>query len=175
MSVVVRNSLYISNFSREGVCGQGPIFGPASAVWVTAGLIRFFPLRIEAPGTVYKMFWMNGATVGTDTMQMGLYLSDGTEGAPGTRIINGTATTTSGINACQYDNITDYPIGPGWYWLAQLSSGTTTTVFRGTYGSTGRGASIYQQTIAALPATATPIAVASAVFTVAGLVMRSAP
>ena len=113
MSALLRNSLYISNWSKEGVVGQGGLFTPSSAIWPTAQRAFYYPLQIHAPGTVYQLFWQNGATVGTDTMQMGLYAADGTDGSPSTRLINGTATTTSGANVCQYDDITNYPIGPG--------------------------------------------------------------
>ncbi len=176
MSVAERNSLYISTYSKEGLIGQGGNFSPSSGVWMAAQRALYYPLRITAPGTVYQFFWLNGATVGTDTVQMGLYLPDGTDGGPSTRIINGTGIVSSGINACQYDNITDFPIGPGVYWLALLSSGTTTTFFRGNFANLGRIGGIYQQaSLATLPNPAVPAAAATGHYAICGLVMRSAP
>ncbi len=176
MSVAERNSLYISLFSKEGVMGQNGCFLPASGTWPAAQRAIYYPLRIVAPGTIYQFFWLNGATASTDTVQLGLYAADGTDAGPSTRLINGTATTASGINVCQYDNITDYPIGPGVYWLAVLVSGTTTTLFRGNFANLGRGTGIYQQaSLAALPNPAVPAAAGNGAYPVAGLVMRSAP
>ena len=176
MSVQERNSLYISTWSKEGVMGQGGNFSPSSGAWFAAQRALYYPVRVPMPGTVYKLFWLNGATVGTDTVQAGLYLPDGTDGGPSTRVINGTGAVSSGTNACQYDDITDFPIAPGWYWFALLSSGTTTTVFRGNYANLGRGAGIYMQSsLATLPNPAVPIASTTGVYAVCGLVMRSAP
>ncbi len=177
MSVTTeRNSLYISTYSKEGVAGRNVSFTPVSGTWTTAQKALYYPVRIVAPGTIYQLFWQNGATVGTDTVQMALYLPDGTDGGPSTRIINGTGIVSSGANVCQYDDITNYPISPGNYWLALLSSGTTTTFFRGSFATFGRGTGIYSQlSLASLPNPAVPIASTIGYYAVCGLVMRSAP
>ncbi len=174
--MTLRNSLYISPFSREGE-GFRSMTGsanPLSAVGVTQ-TAQYNVVLIESPGIVYKFFWLNGATVGTDNVQAGLFLSNGTDGGPGTALKLGTSVLSAGANVCQYDDIADTPIAAGVYWLALWESGNTATQFRITpvvklYGGY-REASL----TTGLPATATPVALTTGNTPVAGLVMRSAP
>ncbi len=176
MSVEERTSLYSGIYSKEGVVGQNLCFGATSGAWPAAQRAIYYPHRIPYACVAYKFYWQNGATAATDTVQMGLYLPDGTDGGPSTRLINGTGAVASGINVCQYDDFTDVPLAAGWYWLAVLVSGTTTTFFRGTYATLGRGAGIYQQaSLASLPNPAVPAAPAAGVYPNAGIVHRAAP
>lgn len=46
---------------------------PVSGTWTTAQLARFYPIYLPEPLTVAKAFWCNGATVGTDSIDLGVY------------------------------------------------------------------------------------------------------
>lgn len=46
---------------------------PTSGTWGTASLVSFLPLFTLEPFVVAKAFWCNGATVGTDSIDLGLY------------------------------------------------------------------------------------------------------
>lgn len=46
---------------------------PASGTWVAASRLVLFPLVVYEPFTVAKAFWCNGATVGTDSIDVGVY------------------------------------------------------------------------------------------------------
>lgn len=46
---------------------------PSSGTWGTAGSAIFFPLYLPAPFVVSKAWWLNGATVGTDSIDLGVY------------------------------------------------------------------------------------------------------
>lgn len=64
---------------------QGPfapfIAAPASGAWAAASKALFFPLSLLEPFTVAKAFWCNGATVGTDSIDLGIYrMTDMTTG-----------------------------------------------------------------------------------------------
>ena len=131
-----------------------------SAAYPAAQRAHYFPIIVSQPCIAYRFFWLNGATVGTDNFQVGIYNDNdaGTDG-PGTAIIRGTSTLSAGANICQFDNITDTAIPAGRLWLAIWGSGTTATLFRhAPLGSQNRYMSGYQESSLAsgLPATATP-------------------
>jgi len=132
----------------------------ASATYPGAQRANYYPIVIPTACIAYRVFWLNGATVGTDTVQVGIYNdNDAGDDGPGTAIVRGTATTSAGANVCQFDNITDTVIPAGRIWLAIWASGTTTTLFRVAPGATlVKGTGGYQETGLAggLPATATP-------------------
>ncbi len=174
--MTARNSLMITPWSREGFMPLAANAVPASAVWPAAQRAYYQAARIENPGIVYRLCWLNGATVGTDNAQIGIYLPNGTDGGPGTALKLGTSTLTAGANACQYDDIADTAIAAGVYWLAHWCSGTTTTVFK-TAPSAMRPFGMYMESSLAsgLPATATPVQATTAACPVSGLVMRSSP
>lgn len=103
----------------------------ASATWPTANRAYYYPVVISQPCVAYRFWWLNGATVGTNNFQVGLYRDNdsGTDG-PGTSIVLGTSTLSAGANICQFDNITDTAIPAGRIWLAIWGNGTTATLFR---------------------------------------------
>lgn len=131
-----------------------------SSTYVSAQRALYFPIIIPTACIAYRLFWLNGATVGTDTVQVGIYNdNDAGDDGPGTAIVRGTATTSAGANVCQFDNITDTVVPAGRLWLAVWASGTTTTLFRcQPSASLARNMSGYLENSLAtgLPATATP-------------------
>jgi hypothetical protein len=160
----------LSSYSPESV-GRRILSGstPGSAVWSTTNRIVYVPFAINRPVVVYKLWWLNGATVGTNNLQAAVY-----DGAFN-RLINGTSTLSAGANICQYDNITDTGLPAGRYFMALWCNGTTATVIRG-LASAGLG--IYYETNASGPqATGTPVAPAAngPVVPVFGLQLRSSP
>lgn len=164
----------ISAWSREGG-NQDPWTSGAiaSAAYPSAQRAYYFPVEISCAVTVYKLWWANGATVGTDNVQVAVYLADGTDKGPGTRVIAGTSTLSAGSNAVQYDDITNAALGPGKYWIGHWCSGTTATFLR--VGN--RVSPLYDEDSLAggLPSTATPSSPASAWLPLVGLQVRSAP
>ena len=152
---------------------RGPIrnSAPASATWSATNRIIYVPFFMSRGRMVYRYFWLNGATVGTNNFQVGVYRTDFTQ------IHEGTSTLSAGTaNLCQFDNITDYYLGPGRYYMAMWGSGTTATVFR-VNGAQGERTGIYYETNAGgLPATGTPADTASvttAYIPVFGLALRA--
>lgn len=153
--------LFVGPWSRNGLLPELRGAGvPASATYPAAQRAHYFPIVIPSACTIYRFFWLNGATASTDNIQVGVYNDNdaGTDG-PGTAFLRGTSTLASGINACQFDNVTDTPIYPGRYWMAIWGGGTTTTLFRvAPVASLGRQVNGYLESSLAsgLPTTATP-------------------
>ena len=139
---------------------------PASGV-LGANRITYCPVNISHPVTVYRHFWLNGATASTDNVNVAVYDPNFN------RLSIGTNTVSSGASICQFDNVTDYVLGPGRYWLALWVSGTTATFLRTTTtGSIG----LYYETNASGPqATGTPAdpATAAPSIPVFGLALRA--
>lgn len=153
-------SPFVTPLSAEGVFWTIEGSAPASATYPATNRAYYYPVVIPVACTMYRFFWLNGATASTNNIQIGIYNDNdaGTDG-PGTAILRGTSTLASGANVCQFDNITDTPIDKGRYWLAIWGSGTTTTVFRAAASATLlRGWSGYLESslTGGLPATATP-------------------
>lgn len=163
----------VSTFSRESAAMSLLATGSmSSATYPATNRAYYYPIYLPTAVTVYKLWWANGATASTNNIQVGVYLADGSEFAPGTRVIAGTSTLASGANALQFDDITNTALGPGRYWLAIWCNGTTTTLFRQNI----RYAPCYTEDSLAggLPATATPGANNLPVH-IFGLQIRSAP
>lgn len=164
--------ILLSTLSMESA-GRIPVTrltAPVSAVWSATNRIVYVPFYLNRTVTVYKLWWLNGATVGTNNLQAGVYDENLA------RVIAGTSTLSAGTaNLCQFDDITDTVIGPGRFYMALWCNGTTATVFRNTAGGVG----VYVQTAAGgLPATATPAAIGGgggAPIPVFGLSLRSSP
>ena len=152
---------------------RGPLRNPAptSAVWTTTNRIVYVPFFLSQGQTFYRYFLLNVATVGTNNFQVGVY-----DAAFG-QINEGTSTLSAGTaNLCQFDNITDYYLSPGTYYMAMWGSGTTATVFR-LSANAGQPLGVYYETNAGgLPATGTPAdpAVATTAYVpVFGLALRA--
>lgn len=176
-------SPFVSIFSPEGwPYNQLPEtvgLNPVSSTYPATNRAYYYPVVISSACTIYRYFWLNGATASTNNIQVGLYNDNdsGTDG-PGTSILLGTSTTASGANACQFDNVTDTALGPGRYWLAIWGSGTTTTLFRlAPTASTHRFANGYLESslTGGLPSTATPAQNTTPYIPVFGFTTISAP
>lgn len=153
--------------SRIGFRGAAP----SSGAWSATNRIIYVPFALHEGATVYRYFWLNGATVGTNNFQVGVY--DTAFNA----INRGTSTLSAGTaNACQFDNITDYYLGPGRYYMAMWGNGTTATVFRLTASAGMQQGTYYETNASGLPTTGTPVDPAVAVgpfVPVFGLALRA--
>jgi hypothetical protein len=63
----------ITPFADLDMIGIALNQAPASGTWGTASQARFYPLYLLEPFTVAKAYWCNGATVGTDSIDLGIY------------------------------------------------------------------------------------------------------
>ncbi len=84
----------------------------ASATWGTGSLALFYPLAMPEPYPVAKAYWLSGATVGTDSVDIGVYrMTDMTTGrmdlirstgavlsAGSANVVQETATWRPGVN-----------------------------------------------------------------------------
>lgn len=124
---------------------------PASTAWVVANRMIYVPFALSVGSMVYRYFWLNGATATTNNIQIGVYRTNFT------RVNAGTSTLASGANVLQFDNITDYYLAPGRYYMAMWANGTTVTPFA-ISNTAGLGEGAYYETNASgLPATGTPV------------------
>ncbi len=151
-------------FVRQGEAQLPPVFlgtfssglgdrliqtsAPASATWSATNRIIYVPVNVSRAVVVYRFFWLNGATVGTNNLQAAIY------DTAFNRVAVGTSTLSAGANACQFDNVTDFGLAAGRYYFALWCNGTTATVFR-SIPTTATG--VYYETHASGPqATGTP-------------------
>lgn len=151
---------FVHPLTRSGYYVENPGTQFASSTYPATNRAYYYPIVLSSACTIYRFFWLNGATASTNNIQVGVYNDNdaGTDG-PGTAFLRGTSTLASGASVCQFDNVTDTPIYPGRYWLAVWGSGTTTTLFRRAPSATlNRHISGYLESSLAsgLPATATP-------------------
>lgn len=125
----------------------------ATAAWPSANLAIFVPVRIGYPYTAVKMFWLNGSSVGTNNVDIGIYDSQGN------RLVNSGSTLTAGATGIQVVSITSTILEPGLYYMAMVMDGTTNTTLRAATGGVATpwaAMGCYQMATAfALPATAT--------------------
>jgi hypothetical protein len=52
---------------------RGAFTAPSSGTWTTANLALFYPITLLDPFVVSKAYWVNGATVGTNNIDFGVY------------------------------------------------------------------------------------------------------
>lgn len=124
---------------------------PVSGTYETANKVFFYPFQVNQPFLISRFWWLNGATVGTNNVQVGVYDQS-------FALVSSCASTLSaGANGVQYAN----PSGNAWLpamrgYIAMWCNGTTATFFR--VASWTRVGGIYLQTgqTGGLPATATP-------------------
>jgi hypothetical protein len=129
-------------------------------VWVGAGTAYFFPIRIDAPHTYTKAWWVNGGTA-AGNVDVGIYTLSG---VTLTRVVASTAVAQAGINNIQVaTTFTTTTIGPGLYYLAMACSLATATVWKTVPSTHVQKSAGTFQTAAAhpLPATATAAATAA--------------
>jgi len=144
----IRTGLWVSTLGKESqTAGQASV--PVSGTMTTdqAYIVR---IVVPTPTIVKRLYWANGATASTNTVQVGIYNDDLSS------FLLGTATTSSGASALQFDNVTDTAIRAGRYWLAIVLNGTTATLQRAN-NTTLRIGSLYIMAAARpLPATLVP-------------------
>lgn len=167
-------SVFLSPYSWEAIPTLRTIttIAPASAVYPAAQRALYFPFRLYRQETVYRFFWVNGTTASTDNFQVGVY------DTAGNSIKLGTSTLASGASACQFDNIADFVLYPGVYFMAIWGSGTTAHLMRcGPTLRFMRAIGVFQQSSLAggLPTTATFATAATGYIPIFGLALRASP
>ncbi len=102
---------------------------------------------------VQRVWWVNGTTITSTSVDMGIYTFDGR------RLYSTTPTAMVGASSVQYATLgTPLLLGPGRYYLAWACNNTTARAYATAIASVtqGRLDGFLQQTSAAtLPATAT--------------------
>jgi hypothetical protein len=121
-----------------------------NAVMPGANVAMYIPVLVPDTATVYKLAWLNGATV-AGNVDVGVY------DFKGSRLVSSGSTAQSGVSAIQVADIADTVIRPGLYYLALATDSATATFQRGfvtTQLARASGA-CQQSTAFVLPATAT--------------------
>jgi hypothetical protein len=169
--------VFLNPFSLESI-GQanrdtlGNLSAVASATYIAAQRALYFPFSIPRTITVYRYFWANGTTASTNNFQVGVYDRNGNA------INRGTSTLATGASQLQFDNVTDFSLPEGSYYMAIWGSGTTAHLTRGaTAVRYTRLMGCFQESSLAsgLQATATFATMASAYVPLFGLACRSTP
>lgn len=153
------------NLFSEGAAGLG------SGAWQGAKRVLYVPIWLDQAMTIQRVWWCNGTTAATNKVDCGVY--NAALGLPTTKIIsNGTGTTASGTSILQSVSVTPTTIGPGAYFIGLTTDGTTTHMMRTTNGNLPmyKYWGMCQETTGSfgLPATATPVVLASAYIPVFG-------
>lgn len=119
--------------------------------WPSSNLAIYIPMKIGYIFIAQKMLWVNGATVTNNTVDVGIYDSQGN------RLVHSGATTTSGVSVMQSVTITATTLYPGLYYLAMVVNGTTDTFLSSATGAINCAACgmLSQTSASPLPATAT--------------------
>ena len=144
--------VFLSSYHSNSFRGPFRSVAPTSAAWGGINRIVYVPFFLSRGQTVYRYFWLNGATVGTNNFQVGVYTT------AFAAVHRGTSTLSAGTaNLCQFDNITDYYLGPGRYYMAMWGSGTTATIFRVSGGFNQPQGIYYETNAGGLPTTGTPV------------------
>jgi hypothetical protein len=144
--------------------------GNNSLTYPTANLALYTPVSVYNRILVTHVWWINGNTAGTDSIDVGLY--DRT----GVRLTSGGGTLASGTNVLQETAVTNVLISPGNYFVGIACNGTTTT-FRSNNTLLARELGAFgmlqQASAYPLPATATFAAMATTFFALHGVAGRS--
>lgn len=165
-------SVFVGPYSAEANGPWAVASQPTSAVYPSANRAHYYPIVIPRACVIRRFWWLNGATVGTDNLQVGLY-----DNAFASVLLGASTLSAGTANQIQYDNVTDTAIGPGRYWIALWCSGTTATVFRSNNTGGPRHTAIYDEDslTGGLPATATPTSPAAVYLPVFGFTTRATP
>lgn len=134
------------------IASTGLTYTTATA-YPSANLAQYVPFLVGYPITIQKMFWENGATVGNNNVDVGIYDSQGNQ------LTHSGSTLTSGATSTQSVSVGPVTLEQGLYYMAMAVDGTTDTFLSlsSTIASPQmRSFGIYQQASAfALPSTAT--------------------
>jgi hypothetical protein len=166
----------IMPWSREAVAwplqhtGGTAYTSLVSAAWPVANRAFFIPFTLLDTARFTHMFWMNGAAQAGNA-DVGVYSKDGT------KLASTGSTATSGANAIQLIDVTDFTLFPGQYYLAMCGGNTGGSFIRGQSGNSNRSvrAGIAQQDVGAvtLPANFTLASVLSDYIPLFGIATRS--
>ena len=130
-SIHVFNSPVIEPLSFNSIAtemmamfGAGGAFGTAAA-WPSSNLAIFIPIKIGSLYIPTKMWWHNGATVGHNNADVGIYDTQGN------RIFHSGSTAVSGASALQIVSVSNVALSRGIYYMAMAVNGTTDTFYFG--------------------------------------------
>jgi hypothetical protein len=101
-----------------GYSGGGQII---SATYPSANLAIAVPFQTARALQIRKMFWANGTTAGTNSVDVGVYSLNGA------RLVSGGGTLSVGANTLQEVDVTDTMLQPGSYYMAYAQNGVTMT------------------------------------------------
>lgn len=169
-------SVFLTPFSVESIGPELASLGtaaPTSAAYPASQSVFYYPFTLMSTITVYRFFWCNGTTASTNNFQVGVYNNAGTS------IVLGTSTLATGASQPQFDNVADFRLSPGKYYMAIWCSGTTAHLIRNNPATATRFKSlgVFQQTSQAggLPASITFTALANTYAPLFGLALRASP
>lgn len=96
---------------------------PVATTWVS-GLAVYMPFVFRHSYVVRRVWWVNGSTISSTSVDMGIYTEDGT------RLYSTTPTAMAGISLPQYVAVaTPFTLLPGRYYLAWTCNNTTSRAF----------------------------------------------
>lgn len=115
------DTVFVSTFSLSSIGVQLPTWlsgNPSSGTYASANRAQFYPLYLRRPYDLQRFWWLNGATVGTDSIQAALY--DMADGITPDCMVSTARTLSAGtVNQCQYAGASVVAHG--------ITSGTNTT------------------------------------------------
>lgn len=172
--MVLPHSVALSSYSRDslGPIARAHVLGaPSSATWPAANRTIYVPFWIHQPMIAYRMWCLNGGTVGTNTVTAAIYTADSSH-LPASNVVEASA-TSAGANALQFFDITDTMLGNGLWYMALALDGTTATVFRASFGVTALATQCIFTQESNTPSTATPVAAANTQLPLFGVSLRA--
>jgi hypothetical protein len=92
-----------------------------SSTYPSANLAIAVPFQTARALQIRKMFWANGTTAGTNSVDVGVYSLNGS------RLVSGGGTLSVGANALQEVDVTDTMLQPGSYYMAYAQNGVVMT------------------------------------------------
>lgn len=142
-------------------------YAGVTAAWASANAAYYFPMWLSEPTTITQAFFETGTASGN--VDLGIY------DATFVRKVSSGSTAASVTNGTQVINLTDTLLDRGYYWMAMAADNTTLTVRRVSVGlGYVRLLGFFQQASAfALPATATPAAIATTSMPIFGFTTRA--
>lgn len=143
-----------------------------SGVWATANRAYFYPFHLQYPLVVAQLLAANGAA-NNGNLDIGIYSAG--SGGPEKLMVSAGSTAQAGTDTVQAITVSALTLGAGDYYFALVMDNTTGTIYRASPNLAAlRHAGVYQQSTAfPLPATATPIAITTALSYLAGVEFTS--
>lgn len=150
-SLPIITPLSINSMGPETSAGAAATTGGGvTAHWLTANTAVYIPFRIGVTTTFQKMFWINTATVGSNSVDVGIYDSQTNQ------LWHSGSTATSGATQVQSVTISGgITLKPGIYYMAMAVNGITDTFALSSIGNTyaydGAAMAGAQQQLSAFP------------------------